>query len=109
MLVLLAIILFLVLASPANSIAAAILLVAGIVEVGYWWHTVKHRRLQTGAETLIGARAKVVSDCHPEGRVSLEGALWNARCAGGGANAGDSVVVSGRDGLLLMVEPAPRP
>src|SRR5438874_702503 len=61
MLVLLAIILFLVLASPANSIVALVLLVAGIVEVGYWWRTVKHRRLQTGAETLIGARAKVVS------------------------------------------------
>jgi membrane-bound serine protease (ClpP class) len=108
MLLFLALILFLVLASPANSIVAAILLVAGVVEVGYWWRTVKHRRLQTGAEALIGARAKVVSACHPDGRVSLEGALWNAHCAGGGADAGDSVLVSGRDGLLLMVEPEPR-
>jgi membrane protein implicated in regulation of membrane protease activity len=103
MLLLAALVLFLVLASPWNSVAGAILLLAGIGEVTYWWHTVKHRRLQTGAEAMIGAHAKVVSDCHPDGRVSFEGALWNAHCDGG-ADAGDSVLVSGRNGLLLLVE-----
>jgi membrane protein implicated in regulation of membrane protease activity len=103
MLLLLALVLFLVLASPWNSVAGAVLLIAGIVEVGYWWRTVKDRRLQTGAEAMIGRRARVVSDCRPDGRVSFDGALWNARCDGGAAK-GDSVVVSGRDGLLLIVE-----
>jgi|SRR5919201_4355533 membrane protein implicated in regulation of membrane protease activity len=103
MLLLAALVLFLVLASPWNSVAGAILLVAGIGEVAYWWHTVKHRRLQAGAEAMIGGHAKVVADCRPEGRVSFEGALWNARCEGG-ADAGDSVVVSGREGLLLIVD-----
>lgn len=103
MLLLAALVLFLVLASPWNSVAAALLLLAGAAEVTYWWHTVKNRRLQTGAEAMIGSPAKVVADCRPEGRVSFEGALWNARCEGG-ADAGDSVVVSGRDGLLLLVE-----
>jgi membrane protein implicated in regulation of membrane protease activity len=104
MLLLLALVLFIVLTSPWNSVAAAVLLIAGIVEVGYWWRTVKDRRLQTGAEAMIGRRAKVVSDCRPEGRVSFDGVLWNARCDDGAAK-GDSVVVSGRDGLLLMVDP----
>lgn len=103
MLLLLALVLFIVLASPWNSVAGALLLAAGIAEVAYWWRTVKHRRLATGAEAMIGASAKVVSDCHPDGRVSFEGALWNAHCDGG-ATAGDSVVVSGRHGLLLIVE-----
>jgi membrane protein implicated in regulation of membrane protease activity len=103
MLLLAALVLFLVLASPWNSVAGALLLIAGIVEVGYWWRTVKDRRLQTGAEAMVGEHAKVVSDLRPEGQVSFEGALWNARCAGG-AVCGDDVVVRGREGLLLIVE-----
>ena len=105
MLLLAALVLFLVLASPWNSVAGAILLVAGIGEVAYWWHTVKHRRLQAGAEAMIGGHAKVVADCRPEGRVSFEGALWNARCEGG-AGGGEAVRVSGVDGLRLEVERA---
>jgi membrane protein implicated in regulation of membrane protease activity len=103
MLWILALVLFIVLASPWNSVAGAILLLAGIGEVAYWWRTVKGRRLQTGAEAMVGRRAKVVADCHPDGRVSFDGALWNARCDDG-ADKGDSVVVSGRDGLLLIVK-----
>jgi membrane protein implicated in regulation of membrane protease activity len=104
MLLVLALVLFIVLTSPWNSVAGAVLLLAGVAEVAYWWRTVKNRRLQTGAEAMIGQRAKVVSDCRPDGRVSFDGALWNARCNDGAAR-GDSVVVSARDGLLLIVKP----
>ena len=103
MLLVLAIVLFIALASPWGSIAGAVLLILGIAEVAYWWRRVRDRRLQTGAEAMVGKRAKVESDCRPEGQVLFEGALWKARCDGG-ADKGDSVVVSGRDGLLLIVE-----
>jgi membrane protein implicated in regulation of membrane protease activity len=105
MLLLAAIVLFLVLPSPWNGVALLALLVLAAAEVSFWWRKVRHRRIETGAEALIGARGKVVSACRPEGRVSLGGALWNAHCEDG-ADKGESVVVRARDGLLLIVEPA---
>jgi membrane protein implicated in regulation of membrane protease activity len=104
MLLLFAIVLFIVLPSPWNVVALVALLLLGAGEVSYWWRKVRHRRVASGAETLIGARAKVVSPCRPEGQVSLEGALWNARCDDG-VDAGESVIVRAREGLLLIVEP----
>jgi membrane protein implicated in regulation of membrane protease activity len=103
-LLLVAIVLFVVLPTPWNGIALLAFLIFGAGEVSYWWRKVRHRRIESGAETLIGARAKVVSACRPEGQVSLDGALWNARCEDG-ADAGEPVVVRAREGLLLIVEP----
>jgi membrane-bound serine protease (ClpP class) len=57
-----------------------------------------------GAETLIGATARVVSDCRPLGQVRLRGELWRARCEAG-ASAGDTIRIVDRDGLTLLVEP----
>ena len=102
MLLILAVVLFVTVPTPWNAVVFAVLLVLGALEIGYWWRKVKDRRLQTGAEAMIGRPAQVVADCRPEGQVSLEGALWRARCADG-ASAGETVVVRGRDGLLLTV------
>jgi membrane protein implicated in regulation of membrane protease activity len=92
-----------VLPSPWGVVA----IVAGIVlEVGesvFWIWFSKRRRPQVGAETLIGATAEVVSDCRPVGWVRVQGELWEARCEAG-ARAGQSVRVSGLDGLKLVVE-----
>lgn len=105
MLLILAVVLLIFVPSPWNVVAFAGLLVAAAIEVGYWRRRVKDHKLQTGAETLIGSRAKVVSACHPDGQVSIEGALWNARCSDG-ADRDQIVTVVRRDGLLLIVEPA---
>ena len=59
---------------------------AAIVELGETWFWVRfsqRRRIQAGAETLIGARAEVVSPCRPTGQVRLVGELWQARCEAG--------------------------
>jgi len=80
--------------------------VAGIVEIGetfFWVWLSKRRRIQMGAETLIGAQALVVSSCRPDGQVRLRGELWGARCEGG-ADPGDRVRVVERSGLTLLVE-----
>jgi membrane-bound serine protease (ClpP class) len=80
---------------------------AAVVEVGesfFWLHLSRRRRIQMGAETLIGATARVVSDCRPLGQVRLRGELWRARCEAG-ASAGDTVRIVDRDGLTLLVEP----
>jgi membrane-bound serine protease (ClpP class) len=59
----------------------------------------------TGADLLIGTTATVIGECRPKGQVRVRGEIWEARCAEG-ASAGDVVVIRGRDGLVLTVEPA---
>jgi membrane-bound serine protease (ClpP class) len=63
------------------------------------------RRVQTGAEALVGMRGKVVEACEPDGRVRVRGELWNATSAVPVAEGG-SVTVTAVDGLTLTVEPA---
>jgi membrane-bound serine protease (ClpP class) len=85
----------------------ALVAAAAVVEVGesfFWLHLSRRRRIQMGAETLIGATAQAVSDCRPLGQVRLRGELWGA-CCEAGASAGDAVRVVGREGLTLLVEP----
>ena len=81
--------------------------VAAMVEIGetfFWiWLSQRHR-VKMGAETLLGARAEVVTACRPEGQVRIEGELWGARCEAG-ADPGEGVRVVERDGLTLLVEP----
>ncbi len=84
-----------------------LVVVAAVVEVGesfFWVHLSRRRRIQMGAETLIGATAEVVSDCRPLGQVRVQGELWRAQC-GHGASPGETVRVVGRDDLTLLVEP----
>lgn len=95
--------LFLVLPSPWDAVAFAVFLIAGAIEVVYWWRQVKGRRIETGAEAMIGSLATVTSACRPEGQVRADGALWKARCDDG-ADPGDSVRVTQRTGLTLIVE-----
>ena len=61
-------------------------------------------RAVVGAEALVGALARVVAECRPEGRVRVHGELWRARCDAGAAE-GEDVVVRAVDGLTLLVEP----
>jgi membrane protein implicated in regulation of membrane protease activity len=68
-----------------------------------WWS--KLRRVEVGAETLLGRRAVVSADCIPIGQVRVAGELWQARCAGG-AGVGEEVVIRAIDGLTLVVEGA---
>ena len=85
-----------------------LVLVAGIIEIGetwFWIHYSRRRSVQVGAETMIGARAVTVGELRPRGQVRLDGEFWDAVCEAG-ADAGAPVVVVGREGLTLLVEPA---
>ena len=64
----------------------------------------QRRQAAVGAETLVGQRAVVASDCMPQGQVRVAGELWRAQCRGG-ASVGDEVIVRKVDGLTLVVEP----
>lgn len=92
-----------VLPTPWGLVVVAGAAVVEVAESVFWIRLSRRRRVQAGAETLIGARAVVVTDCRPLGQVRVAGELWRARCEGG-AGAGETVVIVARDGLTLLVE-----
>ncbi len=63
----------------------------------------RKRPASTGAEEMIGARARVIEWQGERGRVRVHGEIWAAR-AGRALKADDSVRVVGREGLTLIVE-----
>ena len=101
-----AFILLFALPSPWSVIGFAVALVLFAGEVAFWNSRVRHKRVSTGADQLIGTTATVIGECRPHGQVQLDGEIWEARCAQG-ASAGDVVVIRERDGLVLTVEPVP--
>jgi len=108
MLIIVAFALLLFLPSPWNLVAFGVVGLLGIGELFFWNRTVRDRRKQVGAGTLIGRTATVVSPFSPEGQVRLDGEVWAARSAKGAAEH-DLVKVVGRDRLTLIVEPVSEP
>jgi membrane protein implicated in regulation of membrane protease activity len=91
-----------VLDEPWDVIVVVGALVLEVGEIfGWMWYT-KRRRVQVGAETLIDLEALVLKPCRPRGQVRVQGEIWEAYCEDG-ADIGDSVRITGRDGLTLFV------
>jgi membrane-bound ClpP family serine protease len=75
---------------------------------------VRHRRVRTGAEGIIGHIGTVRTWTDASGSVTVDGALWNARRSLAieeedevhALHAGDPVVVEHLNGLTLSVRPA---
>jgi membrane protein implicated in regulation of membrane protease activity len=90
---------------PAEWKAPVFLLCLGLFigELVFWSRRVRGIPKRTGADTLVGRTATVVTSCRPDGQVRLAGETWKARCAEG-ADPGETVVVTGRDDLRLLVE-----
>jgi membrane protein implicated in regulation of membrane protease activity len=97
-----AFVLLIVLPTPWNVIGFVAGLVLFAPEVGYWNRRVRHKPVESGAETLIGREAIVESPLRPTGQVRIDGEIWEARCDGG-ADPGQTVTVVGRDRLTLLV------
>ena len=104
MFLVLGLILLLVLPSSWNAVAFVVCLALFGGEVAFWNRRVRGHRERVGAATLIGGVATVITACRPNGQVRLRGEIWDARCEHG-ADPGDEVVVTSRDGLILVVEP----
>ena len=90
--------------APWGLVLVAASAVVEVAETYFWIRFSRRRRIQAGAETLIGARAVVASSCRPAGQVRVQGELWRARCEVG-AEPGETVRIVGREGLTLLVEP----
>lgn len=105
MLLLIAILLAIFVLDPPWSVVAIVVAAAiDVAEVVFGLYYAKRKKVQVGAETLIGRRAEVTAPCLPEGQVKLAGEIWRAYCERG-ATRGQQVRVTGRDELLLLVEP----
>jgi membrane-bound serine protease (ClpP class) len=66
----------------------------------------RRRAITTGAEGMLGLNGRALTGVAPEGRVEVQGELWQARARMKIA-AGERIRVIGMDGLTLEIEPAP--
>ena len=57
----------------------------------------------TGPDTIVGSTGTVETIMQTEVYVRVQGELWKASCPGSELKAGDEVIVTAIDGLLLTV------
>ena len=105
MFLLLALLLFIVVPSPWNVIGAVVSGGLFIVEVVYWQRRMRHEKVQTGVENLVGATGEVTEVLAPSGKVRVLGELWQARSSSE-LPPGSQVRVVAVHGLILEVEAA---
>jgi membrane-bound serine protease (ClpP class) len=108
MFLLLALLLLIFLPSPWNVIALVASGFVGILEVGYWHRRMRDRKVQTGAENLVGATGEVTEPLMPLGQIRVLGELWQARSSSE-LPRGTPVRVVALDGLIVEVEAAEKP
>ncbi len=66
-------------------------------------------RLTSRPSGLVGLTGETRGDLEPEGPVFVKGALWRGRSVDGPIPSGTQVRVRAVEGLILHVEPDPRP
>jgi membrane-bound serine protease (ClpP class) len=94
-----------VLPSPWGVVAVVVAFAIDAGETVFFVRWSKRRRATVGVETLVGRSAVVIRPLTPQGQVKLDGELWEARGPDDLA-PGQDVVVTGIDGLVLVVEPS---
>jgi membrane-bound serine protease (ClpP class) len=96
---------------PGFELSPVVVAGAAVVTAGFFLLVLamllrsRKRLVITGKEALLGAEGEVVSWQGDEGRVRIQGEVWLARAAGP-LQPSSRVKVVGRDGLILIVEPA---
>jgi membrane protein implicated in regulation of membrane protease activity len=108
MFLLLALLLLIFVPWPWSLAAAIASLVLFVFEVAYWQRRMRHRKVQTGVENLVGATGEVTSPLAPVGQIRVKGELWEAR-ASSPIDPGAQVRVVAVHGLTLEVTPAADP
>jgi membrane protein implicated in regulation of membrane protease activity len=93
-----------VLDRPWNVLIVVGALFLEVAEIFGWMWYARRGSAQVGAETLVGARAVVLTPCRPRGQVRVQGEIWDAVCEAG-ADPGDRVRVTARERLTLVVQP----
>jgi membrane-bound serine protease (ClpP class) len=106
--------LFFVFLIPNNELSAQIdtsaLIIAIILLAIIFWIVLKAARanlskIKTGKEALIGAFGVAVTDLNPEGSIRIVGEFWQAISEGDMIKSGETVKVTGMEGMRLTVIP----
>ena len=106
--------LFFVFLIPNNELSAQIdtsaLIIAIILLAIIFWIFLKAARanlskIKTGKEALIGAFGVAVTDLNPEGSIRIVGEFWQAISEGDMIKSGETVKVTGMEGMRLTVIP----
>jgi membrane-bound serine protease (ClpP class) len=61
------------------------------------------KQVQAGQPSMIGTTGKVTSKLAPQGMVKIRGELWTARSITGEIDSGEQIMVTGQEGLKLLV------
>ncbi len=80
-----------------------ILIIIFLVFVVIWVVRAHQRKVEAGAEELIGRTAVVEVALAPKGTVLIEGERWTAVIDKGSAKPEEEVVITKVDGLKLLV------
>ncbi|KDN30296.1 serine protease [Vibrio fortis] len=94
---------------PGYQIALPLIIGISLFSVGFFVVTismlvrVRNQRVTTGMEAVVGETGKVVSGFPGEGRVLVEGEIWQAKCSDK-LQAGQNIRVTKLTGLSLDVE-----
>ena len=100
---LLALVLFIVLPSPANVIGGLVSLVLAVCEVAFWHRRGRRGNVETGVGNLVGETGEVTERLAPSGHIRVLGEIWQARSVSE-LPVGSRVRVVAVDGLMLDVE-----
>ena len=105
MFLLLALLLLFVLPSPWNVIGGLSSVALGVIEVAYLQRRLRHKKVQTGVENLVGSTGEVTERLTASGQIRVLGELWQARSSSE-LPPGSRVRVVAVHGLTLEVETA---
>jgi membrane-bound ClpP family serine protease len=64
------------------------------------------KQTPVGLTSMVGTRGRVTVRLAPQGMVKIRGELWTARSITGEIDSGEEIVVTGEDGLKLLVRKA---
>ena len=91
----------------ATLVAGAVATAAILAALSFRALTMKRLPDRTGAGVLLGQVVAARTALAPAGKIFVDGALWEARSSAPVA-AGENVEITGLDGLLVLVRPAPK-
>ena len=91
----------------ATLIAGAVTTAAILAALSFRALAVKRLPDRTGAGVLVGQVVAARTTLAPMGKIFVDGALWEARSSAPVA-VGENVEITGLDGLLVLVRPAPK-
>jgi len=91
----------------ATLVAGAVTTAAILAALSFRALAVKRLPDRTGAGVLVGQVVAARTAFAPTGKIFVDGALWEARSSEPVA-AGENVEITGLEGLLVLVRPAPK-